>query len=90
MLINIIIPTLQQQVQTEPQYIFIHEALIEYLSAGGTEITVNDHGLRDYLKQLQQSSDNVPGETNLDTEFQVKLNYNFLNLYSALKNSSSL
>ena len=58
-------------VQTESQYVFIHEALIEYLSAGGTEAEVAT--FRDRVKHLQQPSESLPGETNMDEEFR-KLN----------------
>ncbi|XP_066936907.1 receptor-type tyrosine-protein phosphatase S-like isoform X3 [Clytia hemisphaerica] len=58
-------------VQTESQYVFIHDALLEYLTFGTTEINVRD--LRDYVKKLQQTVDSGM-ETHLDKEFQ-KLNH---------------
>ena len=39
-------------VQTEDQYIFIRDAIVDYLESGKTEIDVNK--LRDYIKKQSQ------------------------------------
>ena len=39
-------------VQTEDQYIFIHDAIVDYLQLGETEVVVNE--LRDYIKKQSQ------------------------------------
>ena len=39
-------------VQTEDQYIFIHDAIVDYLESGETEVDVNE--LRDYIKKQSQ------------------------------------
>ncbi|XP_057294079.1 receptor-type tyrosine-protein phosphatase S-like isoform X2 [Hydractinia symbiolongicarpus] len=57
-------------VQTEAQYIFIHDTLLEYLTFGVTEVQVRD--LRDYIKKLKQPADGG-AEMNVDKEFH-KLN----------------
>ena len=38
--------------QTEDQYIFIHDAIADYLESGETEVDVNE--LRDYIKKQFQ------------------------------------
>ena len=39
-------------VQTEDRYIFIHDAIVDYLQSGETEVVVNE--LRDYIKKQSQ------------------------------------
>lgn len=39
-------------VQTEDQYVFIHNAMLDYLEGGETE--VDAHDLRDYIKRQSQ------------------------------------
>lgn len=39
-------------VQTEDQYVFIHNALIDYMEAGETEVEASD--LREYIKKQSQ------------------------------------
>ena len=39
-------------VQTEDQYIFIRDAIVDYLESGKTEVDVNK--LRDYIKKQSQ------------------------------------
>ena len=39
-------------VQTEDQYIFIYDAIVDYLQSGETEVVVNE--LRDYIKKQSQ------------------------------------
>ena len=39
-------------VQTEDQYIFIHNALLDYLESGDTEIEASE--LREYIKKQTQ------------------------------------
>jgi len=58
-------------VQTEAQYVFIHDTLLEYLTFGVTEVQVRN--LRDYIKRLQQPTDTGSAEMNVDKEFH-KLN----------------
>ena len=39
-------------VQTEDQFIFLHQALLEFIDSGNTEIIAGD--LRDYIKKQSQ------------------------------------
>jgi len=65
-------------VQTEAQYIFIHEALLEFIKCGKTEISAN--GFRDRIKMLKEK--NQDGTIRLSNEFQL------LNEYSQVANQS--
>ena len=42
-------------VQTEDQYIFIHDALVDFLESGDTEVEANE--LREYIKKQSQVDD---------------------------------
>ena len=55
------------QVQTEDQYVFIHEALLEAVMAGTTEIPCRN--LHQYIQSLMQTE---PGEniTSMELEFK--------------------
>jgi len=53
-------------VQTEDQYIFIHNAIVDYLESGDTEVDAND--LREYIKK-QSQVDSKTGITGLMEEF---------------------
>jgi len=54
-------------VQTEPQYIFIHDALLEAIECGVTEVAARD--LRDQYRRLGVIFEKS-GKTALETEFE--------------------
>ena len=55
-------------VQTEDQYIFIHDAILEAIQSGNTEIPA-----RNLYLQIQKLTERIPGEsfTGMDLEFKV-------------------
>ena len=53
----------------QSQYIFIHDALMEHLAFGVTEVEAQE--LRDYVRRLQQPNEN--GELPVDKEFHVTI-----------------
>lgn len=59
-------------VQTEDQYIFIHDALLEAVTCGNTEVPARN--LYAYIQKLTQieSGENVTG---MELEFKVSLPY---------------
>lgn len=58
-------------VQTEDQYIFIHDALLEAVTCGNTEVPARN--LYSYIQRLTQIE---PGEnvTGMEVEFKVRTN----------------
>lgn len=54
-------------VQTEDQYVFIHDAILEAVLAGNTEVA--SHNLYNHLQILMQS---VPGDNILGIDFEFK------------------
>ena len=58
-------------VQTEDQYIFIHDALLEAVTCGNTEVPARN--LYSYIQRLTQIE---PGEnvTGMELEFKVRVN----------------
>ena len=56
------------QVQSEDQYIFIHDALLEAITNGNTEIPARD--LYQHLKLLTHAEDDLQ-VTGMETEFKV-------------------
>ena len=52
----------------QEQYIFIHDAILESVSCGDTQIVAGD--LRDALEKLRMSTQT--GQTGLASQFQVK------------------
>lgn len=58
-------------VQTEDQYIFIHDALLEAVQSGNTEIPARN--LYAHIQKLNQS-DGGESETGMDLEFKVGQN----------------
>jgi len=71
-------------VQTEGQYIFIHEALLEFIKVGITEVLAGD--LRDRIKILKEQ--NANGILRLSNEFQL-LNEHSQVANQAIKNASA-
>ena len=57
-------------VQTEAQYIFIHDALLEAIECGITEVQARD--LPSHFKKLQ-ATDEATGKTLLEIELQVRV-----------------
>ena len=55
-------------VQTEAQYIFLHDALLEAIECGITEVQARD--LPSHYKKLQ-ATDEATGKTLLEMELQV-------------------
>lgn len=62
-------------VQTEDQYIFIHDALLEAVTCGNTEVPARN--LYSYIQRLTQIE---PGEnvTGMELEFKVRANQHVL------------
>lgn len=62
-------------VQTEDQYIFIHDALLEAVTCGNTEVPARN--LYSYIQRLTQIE---PGEnvTGMELEFKVRANKQLL------------
>lgn len=56
-------------VQTEDQYIFIHDAVLEAIQLGNTEIPA-----RNLYLQIQKLTERIPGEsfTGMELEFKVR------------------
>jgi protein tyrosine phosphatase len=54
-------------VQTEPQYIFIHDALLEYLECGETEVAARE--FKDQYHRLLNSMSQEEGKSCLEFEF---------------------
>ena len=52
----------------QEQYIFIHDAILESVTCGDTQIVAGD--LRDALEKLRMSTQT--GQTGLSSQFQVK------------------
>ncbi|XP_019855187.1 PREDICTED: receptor-type tyrosine-protein phosphatase F-like isoform X2 [Amphimedon queenslandica] len=54
-------------VQTEAQYIFIHDALLEYLECGETEVSARE--VKEQFRLLNEVFDKEEGKTRLEKEF---------------------
>ena len=64
------------------QYIFIHDAVLEALMCGDTQIPITD--LCQAIERLKQKDEQNEGKTGLDLQFEVRTN-NYHNLTTQLK-----
>ena len=69
-------------VQTEDQYVFIHEALLEATSCGCTEVPA-----RSLFGHIQKLAQSAPGETLTPMELEFKVNHGLsgFRLFSSLQ-----
>ena len=69
------------KVQTEDQYIFIHDALLEAINCGNTELSA--HNLFNHLHKLTSPEGDSP-VTGMEMEFKVKNSHKMLKVTSVL------
>ena len=60
-------------VQTEEQYVFLHDALVEALSSGNTEISLSTIG--DYLHKLNSTVSELDSTILLDKQYNLVVNF---------------
>ena len=60
-------------VQTEEQYVFLHDALVEALSSGNTEVSLSNIG--DYISKLNSTVSEVDSTILLDKQYNLVVNF---------------
>ena len=60
-------------VQTEEQYVFLHDALVEALSSGITEVSLSNIG--DYINKLNSKVSEVDSTILLDKQYNLVVNF---------------